>query len=101
VIPKDCERLAEGDSRRHPRRDQVRRRRSRPDEIEAPAPGGGLRGAQRLDFVAEQSADFSAVQTLRAARLEVLAVAEMAADIPDSDVMELARKQGRVPLTED
>ena len=54
-----------------------------------------------MQFLADESCDFSVVRALRAAGHQVLAVAELSAHADDEDVLELARTQQRVLLTED
>jgi predicted nuclease of predicted toxin-antitoxin system len=52
-------------------------------------------------FLADESCDFSIVLALRAAGHDVVAVAELAGGVPDREVIELARTDRRVLLTED
>jgi len=54
-----------------------------------------------MRFLADESCDFAAVQALRAAGHDVVAVAEIARGADDSAVIELARTQQRILLTED
>jgi predicted nuclease of predicted toxin-antitoxin system len=52
-------------------------------------------------LLADGSCDFAVVRALRAAGDDVAAVAELAGAAPDDEVIELARAQRRVLLTED
>jgi predicted nuclease of predicted toxin-antitoxin system len=52
-------------------------------------------------FLADESCDFSIVRALRGAGHDVVAVAELSGGVPDREVIELARTDGRVLLTED
>src|SRR5207249_373645 len=52
-------------------------------------------------FLADESCDFGVVRALRAAGHDVLAVADVAQRADDSDVIQLALKEGRILLTED
>jgi len=54
-----------------------------------------------MRFLADESCDFAAVRALRAAGHDVIAVAEVARGADDSAVVELARSEGRILLTED
>lgn len=54
-----------------------------------------------MRFLADESCDFAAVKALRAAGHNVVAVAEIARGAEDSAVVELARSEGRILLTED
>jgi predicted nuclease of predicted toxin-antitoxin system len=54
-----------------------------------------------MRFLADESCDFAAVRALRAAGHEVIAVGETARGAKDLEVIGLARKGGRVLLTED
>lgn len=54
-----------------------------------------------MRFLADESCDFAAVRALRAAGHDVVAVAEIARGAEDSAVVELARTEGRILLTED
>jgi predicted nuclease of predicted toxin-antitoxin system len=54
-----------------------------------------------MRFLADESCDFAAVQALRAAGHDVVAVAQVARGADDSAVIELARTQQRILLTED
>lgn len=54
-----------------------------------------------MRFLADESCDFAAVQALRESGHDVSAVAEVARGAEDSVVIELARSQQRVLLTED
>jgi predicted nuclease of predicted toxin-antitoxin system len=52
-------------------------------------------------FLADESCDFAVVRALRAAGHDVVAVAEKTSGSGDSDVIEFARRDDRVLLTED
>jgi predicted nuclease of predicted toxin-antitoxin system len=52
-------------------------------------------------FLADESCDFAVVRALRSSGYEVLAIAEVAPQTPDSKVIELAVRERRVLLTED
>jgi predicted nuclease of predicted toxin-antitoxin system len=52
-------------------------------------------------FLADESCDFAAVHALRAAGHDVVAVSDVARGAEDSVVIELARSDRRVLLTED
>jgi predicted nuclease of predicted toxin-antitoxin system len=52
-------------------------------------------------FLADENCDFSVVRALRSAGYDVLAVAEIAPQAPDHDVIDLAVRDGRILLTED
>ncbi len=54
-----------------------------------------------MRFVADESCDFAVVRALRAAGHDVLAVAEIAPRLSDPRVLELARDETRVLITED
>lgn len=54
-----------------------------------------------MRFLADESCDFSIVRALRDAGHDVVAVAEQSGGIPDDEVIELARADNRVLLTED
>ncbi len=54
-----------------------------------------------MRFLADESCDFSIVRALRGAGHDVVAVAEQSGGIPDDVVIELARADSRVLLTED
>ncbi len=54
-----------------------------------------------MRFLADESCDFSIVRALRAAGHDVVAVAELLGGTPDHEVINLARADGRVLLTED
>ena len=54
-----------------------------------------------MRFLADESCDFTIVRALRAAGHDVIAVAEIAPRSVDSDVIDLAVKEGRILLTED
>ena len=63
-----------------------------------PDPG---REPAQLRFLADESCDFAVVRALRVANFDVLAVIEEARRASDERVIELARTDGRVLLTED
>jgi predicted nuclease of predicted toxin-antitoxin system len=52
-------------------------------------------------FLADESCDYAVVRALRSAGYDVLAIAELAPQTPDSEVIDLAAKERRVLLTED
>ena len=54
-----------------------------------------------LRFLADESCDFAVVRALRDAGYDVAAVAEVRTQSEDSQVIEQARREGRVLLTED
>lgn len=54
-----------------------------------------------MQFLADESCDFSVVRALRAVGHDVLAVAEIASGSDDSIVMDMAFREHRVLLTED
>jgi predicted nuclease of predicted toxin-antitoxin system len=54
-----------------------------------------------MRFLADESCDFAVVRELRAKGSDVLAIAEVAPQTVDPDVIELASREGRVLLTED
>jgi predicted nuclease of predicted toxin-antitoxin system len=54
-----------------------------------------------MRFLADESCDFAAVHALRAAGHDVAAVSDVARGADDSAVIELARSEGRILLTED
>jgi predicted nuclease of predicted toxin-antitoxin system len=54
-----------------------------------------------MRFLVDESCDFAAVHALRAAGHDVIAVADVARGAEDSVVIELARSERRVLLTED
>jgi predicted nuclease of predicted toxin-antitoxin system len=54
-----------------------------------------------MQFLADESCDFAVVRSLRAARYDVKAVAEVALGATDDVVLELALRERRVLLTED
>ncbi len=54
-----------------------------------------------MRFLADESCDFAAVHALRAAGHDVVAVSEVARGAVDSVVIELARSERRVLVTED
>ena len=53
-----------------------------------------------MRFLADESCDFAAVHALRAAGHDVVAVSEVARGAVDSVVIELARSERRVLVTE-
>jgi predicted nuclease of predicted toxin-antitoxin system len=52
-------------------------------------------------FLADESCDFAVVRALRSAGHEIVAVAEVSPRADDDAVLELARKEQRILLTED
>jgi len=54
-----------------------------------------------VQFFADESCDFAVVRALRAAGHDVSAIAEVSAGSEDDAVLELARSEARVLLTED
>ncbi|MBI4337620.1 MAG: DUF5615 family PIN-like protein [Chloroflexi bacterium] len=54
-----------------------------------------------MRFLADESCDFAVVRALRSAGHEVVAVAEIAPRSEDTEVIELAAREGRLLLTED
>jgi predicted nuclease of predicted toxin-antitoxin system len=54
-----------------------------------------------MRFLADESCDFAAVRALRDEGHDVLAVAEAARGAKDPEVVQLAREESRVLLTED
>jgi predicted nuclease of predicted toxin-antitoxin system len=54
-----------------------------------------------MRFLADESCDFAAVRAPRGAGYDVLAVAEVARGSTDRSVIDLAKKEGRILLTED
>jgi predicted nuclease of predicted toxin-antitoxin system len=54
-----------------------------------------------MRFLADESCDFAAVHALRASGHDVIAVSDVARGAEDSVVIELARSERRVLLTED
>lgn len=54
-----------------------------------------------MRFLADESCDFAVVRALRAAGHDVLAIAELAPQTSDPEVIELAVREDRVLLTED
>lgn len=52
-------------------------------------------------FLADESCDFAVVRALRSAGYDVLAIAELAPQTPDTEVIDLAADKRRVLLTED
>lgn len=54
-----------------------------------------------LRFLADESCDFSVVRGLRASAFDVVAVGEHAPGTTDEQVIELARSDSRIVLTED
>ena len=54
-----------------------------------------------LRFLADESCDFGVVRTLRAAGFDVLAVSEMTTRSVDRELIEQARREQRLLITED
>jgi predicted nuclease of predicted toxin-antitoxin system len=54
-----------------------------------------------MRFLADESCDFSVVRALRAAEYDVVAIAELAPQTADPEVIELSVRERRVLLTED
>ena len=54
-----------------------------------------------MRFIADESCDFSIVRALRTAGHDVLAIAEITPRATDSEVIDLAYRDGRILLTED
>lgn len=54
-----------------------------------------------MRFLADESCDFAVVRALRAAGFDVVAVAEVAPQADDTEVIEQAVQEARVLLTED
>lgn len=54
-----------------------------------------------MRLLADESCDFRVVQALRAAGHDVLAIVEIAPGFPDDAVLDLARREKRLFLTED
>ncbi len=54
-----------------------------------------------MHLLADESCDFSVVRKLRAAGHDVVAVAEVALGATDDEVIDLARRETRVLITED
>jgi predicted nuclease of predicted toxin-antitoxin system len=54
-----------------------------------------------MKFLADESCDFSVVRALRAADYDVTAIAELAPQTGDPEVILLSVREGRVLLTED
>lgn len=54
-----------------------------------------------MQFLADESCDFAAVRALRNTGHDVVAVAEVARGARDPQILQLAREQNRVLLTED
>ena len=52
-------------------------------------------------FLADESCDFALVRALRAARFDVVAVVEQSPGATDERIIELARSESRILLTED
>lgn len=52
-------------------------------------------------FLADESCDYAVVRALRSAGHDVVAVAETNAQAPDSEVADIAVRDGRILLTED
>ena len=56
---------------------------------------------QNLRFLADESCDFAVVRALRADGFDVYAVSEVMQRSDDRDLVELARRENRILLTED
>jgi predicted nuclease of predicted toxin-antitoxin system len=56
---------------------------------------------QAIQFLADESCDFTVVRALRTAGLDVKAVVEVCPGVSDHEVMRLGIQEGRVLLTED
>lgn len=54
-----------------------------------------------MRFLADESCDFAVVRALRAAGYDIAAIAELAPQTSDPEVIELAVREERVLLTED
>lgn len=54
-----------------------------------------------LKFLADESCDFAVVRALRAKSYDVIAVAELTSRSVDSDLIEQARRENRILITED
>ena len=54
-----------------------------------------------MRFLADESCDFAVVRVLRSAGHDILAIAEISPRIGDEEVLQLARDEKRVLLTED
>jgi len=54
-----------------------------------------------MRFLADESCDFAVVRALRSKGFDVLAVSEICPGAEDRQVIELAKKEGQVLLTED
>ena len=54
-----------------------------------------------LTFVADESCDFAVVRALRKAGFDVLAIIEAKPGAPDSEILNVATRQGSILLTED
>lgn len=54
-----------------------------------------------MRFLADESCDFAVVRTLRSERYDVLAVSEARPGVEDQYIIELAKQEGRILLTED
>ena len=54
-----------------------------------------------MQFLADESCDFTVVLALRAAGHDVVAIAESRPGITDRDVMDIAEAEHRIVITED
>ena len=54
-----------------------------------------------LTFLADESCDFSIVRPLRQNGFDVKSISEETPGITDSDVIEMAKREGRILITED
>lgn len=54
-----------------------------------------------IRFLADESCDFAVIRALRAHGYDVLTIVERAQGADDEEVMQLARSEGRIVLTED
>jgi len=54
-----------------------------------------------MHFLADESCDFAVVRALRSQEFDVIAISETCPGAEDQRVIELARKEGRILLTED
>jgi len=52
-------------------------------------------------FLADESCDFAVVRAMRASGHDVVAITEQSPGTPDRDVIDLARRDDRILLTED
>jgi len=57
--------------------------------------------SEPLTFVADESCDFAVVRALRKAGFEVHAVVEVAPGASDTEILDVAMRQGSILLTED